>query len=378
MIRLTRLSAILGCILLLTLASVVTAELAPMVEANGIEYFEPNYSFDGDCSQFDDSSWIQVEGNAVDCGSFATVSDGCGYQPTNYLQFFADFLNLRPRGTEVAYAVPVDGPVTPVLGNGIQIGRTASVDQDYQAGWRAGFILGNGGSGRSLMARWTRFESENSDAISIGAPDAIRSLVTHPLGRNEASDGLQASANYDIEFDAFDIMASIPCLNRSCGWTTELLLGARYADLSQGFRSSLDVNGSTVVNTDIDFRGAGPQLGLLTNVPLGRRSCFLYASGTATFLVGNADARYRQSDIFAGSLVDTNWDSARISPVLDAELGTGWRLGRLQFRVGYLVNAWFNTVRTSDYINAVQTNSPDDLGSTISFDGLMARAQLTF
>ena len=49
---------------------------------------------------------------------------------------FGEFLYLRPRNAEVAYAMPVDSLIT-----GTQIGPTAIVDPGYHPGFRVG---GNG------------------------------------------------------------------------------------------------------------------------------------------------------------------------------------------------------------------------------------------
>ena len=305
-----------------------------------------------------------------DCG-------GCGNGKSR-IDVYGEYLYLRSRNTEVAYAVPIDGPVAPVNGNGVQIGRTGVVDQDYDSGYRIGFKI-YGGECNGLSAQWTNFQSNMRDAINIGAPDVIRSLVTHPLGTNAASDGLQATADYDIDFDTIDLAFRLPW--RKCGgWCTEVIWGVRYGDLNQEFLSTIDVNGSTNVQTDVDFYGLGPQVGLAAQRRIGRMGVYAYSQGLASFLVGKAEATFQQSDTFAGTVAQTSWDSGRIVPQLDYELGIGFMTpsGRARLQAGYVVSAWFNAVRTDEYINAVQANNPDGLGDGLSFDGLVVRGEIRF
>ena len=68
-------------------------------------------------------------------------------------------------------------------------------------------------------------------------------------------------------------------------------------------------------------------------------------------------------------------------PVLDLELGVGWSgpCDRLRIRCGYLLSAWFNTLQTDEWIDAVNANRfSDSASSTMVFDGLTAQAEYRF
>jgi hypothetical protein len=302
----------------------------------------------------------------------------CGKTRRMRLDVWGEYLYLRPRNAEVAYAVPIDGPIAPTNGNGIQIGPTGIVDMDYQGGFRLGFnVMGPNCTG--IMTQWTRFESHDNDAVNIAAPNVIRSLVTHPLGIDAASDGLQSTAELDIDFDLVDLSFRLPW-KKSQRWCAEVLWGLRYGGLNQQFTSSIDFNGTTTVDTDIDFQGVGPRIGLLAQRRIGCHGIYAYSQGDASFLVGTFDAEYTQRDTFAGLVVDNSWEAGRIVPQLDYELGIGVMSpgGRCRIRAGYIVSAWFNTVRTNEFINSVQTNNQDNLGDGISFDGLTVRAEMRF
>lgn len=293
-------------------------------------------------------------------------------------EFFGELLYMRPRDAEVAYSVPVDGPIAPVLGNGIQIGPTNLVEMNHQSGFRIGVTAVNSCCGR-LIGQWAHYESRDTDFDSISTPNVIRSLVTHPLGANVASDGLQSGASYDIDFDLIDLGAQTPIFRGAC-WAADFIWGVRYGQLNQQFFSFTGVNGSTDVTTEIDFNGVGPRVGLIGQRNLGWGSLYMYNRNEAAFLVGKFDASYAQSDQFGGLQVDTGWEAGRIVPQLEMELGLGCGTpsGRFQIRAGYLISAWFNAVKTDEWINAVQQNNPDELGEGLSFDGFVARAEARF
>jgi hypothetical protein len=293
-------------------------------------------------------------------------------------EFFGEFLYLRPRNAEVAYAVPIDGPVAPVLGNGIQIGETRVLDQNHRAGFRVGVNAVSTICGR-LTGQWAHFESHDTDQFAVGTPDLIRSLVTHPLGDNVASDGLQTNGSNNVDFDLVDMALQTALIRSEC-WAADVIWGVRYGQLGQDFASAIAVNGSTTVATQVDFNGFGPRLGLIGQRNLGLGTLYTFGRSEASFMVGKSEADYLQQDDFAGTVVNTGWEAGRIVPQLEMELGLGFgtKTGRFQVRSGYLVSAWFNTVTTSEFINAVQQNNPDDLGEGMTFDGWNVRCELRF
>jgi hypothetical protein len=136
----------------------------------------------------------------------------------------------------------------------------------------------------------------------------------------------------------------------------------------------------TQVNTDIDFDGGGIRLGLDGERAMNDCGWSAYGKATANFIGGNFRADYTQIDSFQQVVVDTDWRSGRVVSILDLELGLSWLgpQGRFRFSAGYLVSAWFNAVKTDDFIKAVQANNFTDLGDTLSFDGLTARAEFRF
>lgn len=274
--------------------------------------------------------------------------------------------------------MPIDGPVAPVLGNGIQIGPTATVDPGFQPAFAAGgaFALTETSS---LRAKYSRFEQTTTDSTSIAPPDVLRSLVTHPLGMNAATDVLDAAASYQLKFDMIDADYAGALVDQP-KYIVNYFGGGRYLRFTQDFDSTFSTIGTTAVNTDIDFNGGGIRLGLEGERHHCPTGCLVFARAASSFVVGEFAAAYTQTDAAGVPVVASSFDAARIVPMLDLEIGAGWMSpnGHVRLTAGYLISAWFNMVTTPEYIQAVQTNDFDGLSDTLTFDGLAARATVQF
>jgi hypothetical protein len=64
--------------------------------------------------------------------------------------------------------------------------------------------------------------------------------------------------------------------------------------------------------------------------------------------------------------------------IADIEAGLGWQSQSQRWRttLGYNFSGWYNTVKTDEWIKAVQTNNFVDLGDKMTFDGLVLRMEL--
>lgn len=337
-------------------------------------------------------------GSCTDCGSmWAGACDqgcagaidscdmpcdsGCGESGlwAHYTDVHASILYLRPRNADVAYGVPIDGPIVNAPANNpIQVGRVGVVDFDYETGFDVGFNLAVNAM-TSVYANLLMFDSSATDSISTTAPDVIRSIVSHPSSTSAATDYLSGSANLDLDLDVVDVGLRHLFVGGRV-YALNWFAGARYARLNQQFGANFIDNGTEDVVTDIDFDGAGVRLGLEAERQSCRSRLRVYSKASSSFLAGKFSASYFQGQSFDPSVVDTNWEAGRIVPVLDLEAGAGWtsKSGRLRLGVGYMVSAWFNTVQTEEFIQSVQQNSFIDLGSTLTFDGLRGTAELRF
>jgi hypothetical protein len=308
--------------------------------------------------------------------------------PPQYLHrsgLFGEFLYMRARNAEVAYALPIDGPVAPVLGNETPIGPTAVVDFEYKPNFRVGGAFAFNEEA-SIASQYTYFRSSTNSAASIDpAVGVLRSLVTHPLGANAATDATDANATASIDYDLIDtdfrglVMGCESCEGK-CASVVNYLIGGRYAQMEQDFGANFVALGTTSVNTNIDFKGGGIRLGLEGEQHATGNGLFAYGRGIANLMVGEFDATYTQANTFAGTQVFNSWSAGRVVPVFDVEVGVGW-VGprrRMKYQFGYVVSTWFNAVTTEDFIEAVQTSDYSSQSDTITFDGLTARATFEF
>jgi hypothetical protein len=292
---------------------------------------------------------------------------------------FGELLYMRPRNAGVEYAVPFHGPIANAAVP-LQEGHTAAVNPDFQPGFRVG--IGRAlDACTTLSATYTRYENDSDDNITTTAPLVLRSLVMHPSSFDAAIDWLDARAHQAIDFEMADLDYRHQFLGDEC-YSVEYLLGIRYANLRQRFRSEFATTIVDAVDTNVNFDGAGIRLGLE-----GERrglccNLFVYAKGSASFLGGEFRGDYLQQSTTGGEIVSTDWKEARLVSILECELGLGWQSpgGRVRVSAGYAVNGWLNVVKTAEFISAVQANKyhgPDKIdGNGLVFDGLVAHAEL--
>jgi hypothetical protein len=309
--------------------------------------------------------------------------DCCGW--THHYFGFGEFLYLRPRNSEVAYAVPIDSAAA---GNGLQVqtGPVRVVDLDYSPSFRAGF--GAVISPRSALAvTYTQFDRSVNDLFSVGGSPVIRSLVSHPNPVTAAGNGTDTGADFQTQFQLLDLdYKGLLIFNNE--YEVNYVVGARYANLEQhlfaGFTAGL--GSFEDVHAESEFDGGGVKIGL-EGMRLHQGSQFFcYGKSYASFLGGTFRARY--SDIFSGQSAPaanpavTALDVDRLVTMLDLETGIGWQSfsGNFRLSAGYMYSAWFNTVKFNEFINAVQNNNFVDpstnFNGLISFDGLTSKIEI--
>ena len=330
-------------------------------------------------------------GGAGDCAKAGCTDagcDGCGQAGCKQccgvsdcwchcVAVFGEFLYLQARNADVAYGVPIDGAIA-AAANPIQVGRIGVVDQDYDPGFRFGVSYVLDGSS-SITLQYTWFESRRDDRIDTDAPNVIRSLVSHPGTLTAAQDFLTAQASQDLRFDLLDVDYRRVLSCTDCG-NASVLFGARMGQFNQDFLADFYFTGTESVQTEIDFYGAGLRLGLEGERYSRSRRWLVYGKTAGNLVAGEFTADYRQGQSFDPTVVDTTWKAGRLVPMLDLELGAGWqsRCGTWRITGGYMVSAWYNTVKTDEWIDAVQNNNFVDLSGGMTFDGLVLRCEGRF
>ena len=295
---------------------------------------------------------------------------------------FAEFLALRARDSEVAWAVAIDGATDtdPLISPPVQVGRVGVADLDFQPGYRIGFgrILNEAST---IGLTYTEFQGNTHDVLGATAPNVLRPLVTHPGTFNVASDYLDGFADYGIRFKTIDVdyhSLFAYCCDYQLGYT----LGIRYGQLQQNFRADFAANGTEFVDTSVNFYGTGLKAGLDGERYNECRNLFVYGKTFLSLLGGETKARFDQGSSFDPSIVSTTWKAGRLVTIYDLELGAGWQneCGTVRLSIGYMYSIWYNVTRTNEWINAVQHNNfadpSDNFNAFMSFDGLVSRIEV--
>ena len=295
---------------------------------------------------------------------------------------FYEYLYQKPRGIDVYYGVPQDG----IGGAGtVPVGEAGVVNYDYDYGYRAGVVVALDCTS-SLTATYTFFETTASDAISVGAPNVIQPLVTHPNTFNVGFTAQDASAVDSIEYRFADLDYKA-VWKQTHLYYINYVLGARYASLDQNFSAVFPFappDGPTAVATQIEFEGGGIRLGLE-----GERYLYcgsglgVYGKAVGSLLGGRFQTDYMQVNEFNGVEALFASQEDRVVPIAEFEVGVRWTSqgGMVQWSGGYQFATWSNVVTTPEYINAVQQSTfvdiSQDAHDTITFDGLVTRLQIS-
>jgi len=315
-----------------------------------------------------------VTDGVSDCLPEACVATGNREFWEHQSSLVGDFLYLSPFGVDTLYGLAVDG----IGASAVPTGSTAVADPAFRPGFRVG------GSHRlsdvsSLTATFWHYEGNTRSGLDLpGGTGFVNSEIVHPNTLNVASDSLSATANYGIDFQMVDV-AYRRVLRHGDHYAINGSIGLRYANLDQDLNSTFSILGATMVNTEIDYDGVGPRIGLDAELELDD-GWLLYGQGAASFLTGEFRGTYRQDNVLTGPLASVDVSDDRIVSQLELELGFGWRNQEGTFGIfsGYYVGSWLNTMTTSTLIDAVQTNDFDNMDETLGFGGLTARVELRY
>jgi len=375
--------------------SVVEDAPTPHDDEQRDESREPGALRDGTAPGDDDRSAAAVRREFIDAGieTFGSPSDSCGDDccdkpdwlgtccrtPWRWCGLYADFLYLQPRNASVPFAVPQNGIG---FAGSAPNGPVGSVIPVYRPGFRVGGSVLIGPASR-LTGSYTWYESHTGANISATPGGVLNPLTMFPGTFNAGFTAETASAAHDLDFQLADGNYEALFINCDRRWIG-LMAGAVYGQLQQDFWANYPFNppnGATRVESHVDFHGAGIQLGLEGEQRVWRNHGFcVYGRGMSRFLCGQFRSSYVQTNEFNGVEVTTSIKDARIVPLLDLELGVSWISPKAGLRLygGYMLNSWFNSVSTPAWIGSVQNSTFLPGSRSITFDGLVARAQISF
>ena len=286
----------------------------------------------------------------------------------------ASFLYLHTTNVDLPYTTHVDGNTQAA----VPLAPTNSVDPDYDPGFRVGFSYALDYRSSFTANYWFYESSTDNSVILPGGTGFLRPELTHPNTLNAFADRLSADARYDIDFQMADANYK-SVLWGGQDYFLNYVAGFRYANLDQDFDVAYTNNDLLTVDTEIDFDGWGPRLGLEGERLLGRRGFLVYSKGHANFLVGEFTSNYLQRNETTNvTQAHAGFEDDRIVTQLEYEMGFGWqnRCGTFRLMAGYYIAAWFNSVTTPSFIRAVQAGNYDNVDETLTFDGLTARLEV--
>jgi hypothetical protein len=319
-------------------------------------------------------------------GACTGKGSGCGCDDCkegwcHRISVFGEFLYMRPRNAEVAYAVPIDGTVAAIPTNpAYPVGPVQVVDPDFQPGFRFGAGITCDECSQIVMT-YSQLDADANDNLVVpgGTNVVARSLVSPPI-LNAAIDTLDAEAHLFVQFKTLDIdYKSLFAYN--CDFQAAYVFGVRYAKLNQEFNALYLVNGFETVETDVEFEGVGLRAGLEAERYGRNRQWFVYGKGSFSLVGGESRADYFGTNQADALVVDTDWEAGRLVTITDFEVGLGWQncCGNFRLSAGYAYSLWGNIVRTNEWIDAVQLNNYTDrtenFNSFMTFDGITARAE---
>ncbi len=290
---------------------------------------------------------------------------------------FGELLYLRPGDTNTIYAVQQTG----IVPNSSPTGPLGFTAIREQLGFRVGFTQALTNKS-SLYASYAQWDGDNFNTITATGTDVLNSTMIHPSTATVGAASLTAEARQRLGFRVVD--AGLKRLYRAseCGvinWN----LGLRYGYLKQGLTANQTVsvaNGTTTVDSNVKFHGFGIAGGLDGERRSADTGLLVYGRTMGSLLAGTWKANYRQTNQLNPGVIRNNFEEFRVSPVVDAELGVGWRSAGDGFRIttGYLFSTWFNSVSDRDYIQAVRDSRLLDISNAVTFSGLTFRAELRF
>jgi hypothetical protein len=290
---------------------------------------------------------------------------------------YGEAMWIHPTGVDMAHAQQIG------TGGPAPFGIIGVADPDYDLGVRVGGEL-EFTPCSAIFVQYAFFETTadstvGAPAIPGGGFGAVDSLVHHP----DAGVGTSiqpVTATYDIEFQLGDA-AYRQILLRNQQQELSVFAGGRFGELDQRFAQIGQFNpgpDEIATTTNIEFTGAGPMAGIDGDQRIGITGFSVYGRALIAALAGNFESDYSMVSTNGGLLAMARWDDDRIVPMLEYELGVAWTnpQGNLRFSAGYVMSHWFNVVTTPVFVDAVQADNYVNVDDTISFDGLVGRAEL--
>jgi len=310
----------------------------------------------------------QADAPTADCRTEA-ASCSCS---TSSFYVGGDLMFVRPVfSTAIAFVRTTTTPV----GAGATIQTTSSeLGFDYDTSFRlfVGYQLN-----QAMSVQFTYWNLDTSVDVN-GAPAAANQVIVDPFGNTAAlgqSIGTRASVRMNV-YD-LDLTRRFAFELQNVYLDLDLLAGLRIADVDQAYAAQIMTGAGGAVASRGDFTqsfmGAGPRIGLGTT--MGSKTFAFYANADMALLLGDLDIDTRVA--LPGIVADQTASRMRVLPVFGTEVGVVWRPGSaLTLSLGWMFQAWFDLGTAGGTFGGRFVETFDS--NIMAFDGLVARAKLTF
>lgn len=295
-----------------------------------------------------------------------------------HVSIFAEFLYWNVHGGDVPYAQAFDG-VDPR--NSVPRGPVGVASPRFTPGIR-------GGAGVSLnedswvVGTFTYLRVGSFSALNATGGNVLHNFLVFPNTVNAAVDSLTAKTDYHITMLTADADYKHAIVNNDClllNW----LVGARFGHLNQDLVNQFQILGTTAVDSHVHFDGGGPRAGLEGEFRIAG-GLYGYGHGIVNVLFGRFQGGIDERNIFGGLIGQTTVDENRVVPILEFELGAGWKSsdGRIRVSAGYYVGCWFNVMTLPSLSQGIQnvnfTTNGNNFRDSLIFDGFVTRFEYRF
>ncbi|EKQ68231.1 Legionella pneumophila major outer membrane protein precursor [Leptolyngbyaceae cyanobacterium JSC-12] len=268
--------------------------------------------------------------------------------------------NLRVTGEALFWnANPADAMDYAIADPGTALatsGDLKTVDYDNGTGFRLGAIYRLPNSGWDLGGNYTNFNTQGSSSAVAPANGFLFSTRSHPF-QNETADTAAASAK--LNYKAGDFEAGY---NIRAGKNVDLRLfgGLKASNLNQKMNINYDgrdyTNGQ--IDTENNFTGVGPRVGLEAKVPLGA-GFNLFGRGAASMQVGTQTSTFRETDRNGADVIADlrRQQKGQVVPGLELAAGLSWekqlsKQAKIEIGGGYELQHLFNVTDNVRFVDA--------------------------
>jgi hypothetical protein len=247
-----------------------------------------------------------------------------------------DYLSWQLRRRDLDYAVSGSNSALAVGAGtihnvefGQDSGFRAMIGMRMDSGWRVGF-------------GYTNFVTSSHSETTAPAGGSLFSTRSHPKFNEEA---ITAEADATFDFHVFDLEArhSLDAGERA---EVDVFGSFRWGKINQLL--ALHYDGfdfdDGLIDNSVETRAFGLRMGV-EGLWQSDGGLYIFGRGEGSLMYGKYTVDLLETDVEFGTrdtLVEIDDSYEQVIPAIAASAGLGWVRNRVEVRVGYELNSWFN------------------------------------